>query len=153
MLVTIDDVVSGQVFEPNAGSFVVAFQAFFVRTFEHRGVKVVGVEFQYIYQVFPGIVNGFFFKVVAKAPVAQHFEHGVVIGVVSHLFQVVVFTAHAQALLRVGASARFGIALTENNIFPLVHTSVGKHQSGVVLNNHRCRRHNGMTFRLKEFFV
>ena len=33
----------------------------------------------------------FFLEVVAKRPVAQHLEHGVVVGIVTYFLQVVVF--------------------------------------------------------------
>jgi hypothetical protein len=54
-----------------------------------------------ISEQFPAPFNGFVFKIIAKAPVAQHFEHGVMVGVHPHFFQVVVLAAYAQAFLRV----------------------------------------------------
>ena len=41
---------------------------------------------------FPGPCYGFLFKIIAKRPVTQHLEHGVMIGVVPHLFQVVMLS-------------------------------------------------------------
>ena len=153
MLVAINNVVGRHVLGPILGSLVIAVEAFFLRTLKHRHVQVGRVKVQHVNQILPGIVNGTLLKVVAKAPVAKHLKHGVVVRVMSNFLQVIVLTAHAQALLRVGAAAWLGVALAKDNIFPLVHTSVGKHQSGVVLNHHRSRRHNGVSLRLEKLLV
>ena len=73
-----------------------------------------------------------------------------VVSVVSDLFKVVMLAAHAEALLCVGTAARFGLACAEDDVLPLVHTSVGEHQCWVILDYHRCRRHDGVSFRLKK---
>ena len=107
---------------------------------------------QDIYQIFPRPVDRFFFKVIAERPVAQHLEHGVMVGVESHLFEVVVLAADTQTFLRVGDATVFGGRISQDNIFELVHPRIGKHQCGVVFNHHRCRRHDLVSFRLKECF-
>jgi len=84
---------------PIGSGFVVAFQAFFGAAFEYGGVEVFRIEFQHIDQIFPCPGDGFFLEVVAKRPVAQHLEHGVVVRIVPHFFQVIVLSADAQALL------------------------------------------------------
>ena len=63
------------------------------------------------------------------------------------------FAADAQAFLRVGAAARFGVAGAQDDVLPLVHAGVGKHQRGVVLDDHRCRGHDGVAFRLEKLLV
>ena len=50
-----------------------------------------------------------------------------VVRIVTHFFQVVVFAAHAQAFLRVRHSFILGGVIAQNNIFPLVHAGVRKH--------------------------
>ena len=99
MLVTVDDVVLRQELFPVGSGLVVAAQAFFGAAFEDGSVEIFGIDFQHVHQVFPGPGDGFLLEVVAERPVAQHLEHGVVIRVVSHFFQVVVLSADAQALL------------------------------------------------------
>ena len=136
-------------FSPIACRLVVAHEVFLFRSFEHSDVKVFRVEFQYVYEIFPRHVDSTFLKVVAEAPVAEHFKHGVMVSVVSHLFEVVMLSAHTETLLRVGTPAWFRVACTEYNIFPLVHTSVGEHKRRVVLNNHRSRRYDCMSFRFE----
>ena len=97
--VTVDNVLLGQMSLPVRGSLVVALEPFGSIALEHRSIQAVGIDFEHIDQIFPGPVDGLFLEVVAKRPVAQHLEHGMVIGIETHLFQIVVLAAHAQALL------------------------------------------------------
>ena len=99
MLVAIDDMVGWHVLCPVFGGLFVAGDILFGATFKHRHVEVGGIEVQHVDEVFPCVVDGAFLEVVAKAPVAEHFKHGVVVGVVPHLFQIVVFAAYAQTFL------------------------------------------------------
>ena len=99
VLVAIDDVIGRHVLQPVAFSLVVTLQLLLFRTLEHGDIKVGGVELEHIYKVFPCHVDGALFEVVAKTPVAQHFKHGVVVGVVPHLFQVVVLATYTKAFL------------------------------------------------------
>ena len=79
---------------------------------------------------FPRPVDGFLFEIIAEAPVAEHLEKRVVIGVQADVFQVVVLAAGADALLGVGGAAglvgAFGLA--EENGHELVHAGVGEQQ-------------------------
>ena len=99
VLVAVDDMVGGHVFGPVFCGFVVAGNVLLGAAFEHCHVEVGRVEVKHVDEVFPSVVDGAFLEVVAKAPVAEHFKHGVVVGVVPHLFQIVVFAAYAQAFL------------------------------------------------------
>ena len=137
--------------QPVAGCLVVALQILLLAALEYGYIEVLGVEPQHIHQVFPCHVDGALLEVVAEAPVAEHFEHGVVVGVVPHFLQVVVLAAHAQALLRVGTPAGLRVPEAQDNILPLVHARIGKHQCGVVLDYHRCRGHYLVSFRLEVF--
>ena len=150
LLVTVDDVVFWQVLFPVTSSFVVAVEAVFCATFEYGCVQVFRVQLQYIYQVFPCPSNRFFLEIVAERPVAEHFEHGVVISIVTYFFQVIVLTTYAETLLRVRYSLVFRRGIAQDNILELVHPCIGEHQSRVILNDHWSRRHNLVAFRLKE---
>lgn len=74
---------------PTGSGLVVAGDAFFWAAFKDGDVEVGGIEMENVNEIFPGIVDGFAFEVVAEAPVAQHLEHGVVIGVVPYFLEVV----------------------------------------------------------------
>ena len=86
-------------FFPIGCSLVVALQPFVGRTLEHGGVEMRGVKTQHVHQEFPCPVDGLFLEIVAERPVAEHLEHGVVVGVETDLLQIVVLAAHAQTLL------------------------------------------------------
>ena len=153
VLVAVDDVVFGEVAFPDGSRFVIALQSGGFVAFEDGDVKVLRVDFQYIHQELIGKGDGIFFEIVAKGPVAEHFKHGVVVGVVSHLFEVVVLTAHAQAFLRVGHATAFGFGMSEDDVLELVHPGVGKHQCRVVLDYHRSRGDDEVSVLLKEALI
>ena len=152
VLVTVYDMVSRNVLPPVAGGLVVTRKTFFFRTLKHCYIKVFGVKVQHVYEIFPCVVDGSLLEIVAEAPVTEHFKHGVVVSVMSHLFEIVVLTAHSQTFLRVCAATRVGFTRTENNVFPLVHSCIGEHQRGVVLDDHGRRRYDSVSLRLKKFF-
>ena len=79
-------------------------------------------------------------EVIPKGPVSKHLKHRVVVRIMAHLLEVVVLTAHAQTFLRVGHAAALGFDVAENDVLELVHTGVGEHQRGIVLDHHRGRR-------------
>ena len=130
--------ISGHMLQPIAGSLVVTLQSFSLITFENGYIEILWVEFQHIYQVFPCHIDGTLLEIVTEAPVAKHLEHGVMVGVMTHFFQVVVLTANTETFLGVSPTTWFRIAGSQNNIFPLVHTSIGEHQGWVVFDDHRC---------------
>ncbi len=61
-------------------------------------------------------------------------------------FQVIVFSADAQAFLRVGYTAVLRCGISKYNILELVHTRVGEHQRWIIFDYHWCRRHDLMFF-------
>ena len=97
---------------PVFGGLIVARDILLRRTLEHCHVEILGIQFQHIHQIFPRHVDGAFLKVVAEAPVAKHLEHRVVVGVMTHLLQVVVLTRHTQTFLRIGTTARLRLTGT-----------------------------------------
>ena len=138
VLVAVDDMVGRDMLGPIRRSLIITFQVLFLGTLEYGDVQVGRVEVQYVYKIFPRIVYGSLLEVVAEAPVAEHLEHGVVVGVVPHLLKVVVLAAHAEAFLCVRAAPWLRRPCPEDNVFPLIHTGVSEHQRRVVLDNHRC---------------
>jgi len=144
VLIAIDDVGGGEVACPELGGLVVAAESLGGAAFEHGDIEAFGIEAEFIYEKTVGQLNGFFFEVIAEAPVAEHFEHGVVVGVAPHLFEVVVLAADAQTLLGIADAAAHGNGVAENDVFELIHAGVGEHQSGVVLDDHRGTGHHGV---------
>ena len=84
----------------------------------------------------------------------KHLEKRVVVGVVAHLVQIIVLTAHAQALLSVGDAAVFGHGIPQEVILKGVHSGIDEHQCGIVFVHHGCGCHYFVAFflkKLKEF--
>ena len=150
VLVAQQDVVFGEVFAPGLLRFGVERGAVFRGALEHGGIEEVLVDLIDLGQELPGPVDGLGLEVVAEAPVAEHLEHRVVVGVVSDFFQVVVLAAHAQALLRVGGAQVRGLGVAQEDVLELVHAGVGEHQGGVVLDDHRRGRHDGVALGCEE---
>ena len=99
MFVAIEDMVFRQELFPVRGGFVVPFQSFFGTSFEYGGIQIFRIYLQYIYQIFPCPADSFFLEVISERPVAQHFEHSMVVGIMSHFFQVIVLAAYTQTFL------------------------------------------------------
>ena len=137
MLVSVDDMILGNVLSPIFGCLVVAWNILLGRTLEHCYIEILRIQLEHINQILPSHIDSTLLEVVAETPVAQHLEHGVVVGVVTNLLQVVMLSANTQALLCIRSTTWLGVTCAENNIFPLVHTCVRKHQRWVILNNHR----------------
>ncbi len=107
---------------------------------------------QAVYQKLPCPLYGLFLEVVAERPVAEHLEHGVVIGVVPYLVEVVVLARHAQTFLCIGGTWGETFAVAEEYVFELVHPGVGEHERRVVLYHHRRRGHYLMVFLLEKIY-
>ena len=150
VLVAADDVVFGQELLPVVVSLLIEGHAVLLRAFENRGVHAVGRQFVDAAQQLPRPLDRLLLEVVAVRPVAQHLEHRVVIGVVAHLFEVVVLARHAQALLGIGRTRIFAGRIAQKDVLELVHARIGEHQRGVALHDHRRRRHDHMAFALEE---
>ena len=131
--------VFGYKLSPNIKRFAVAWHVFGFAAFKNRYIKAVFGQFSYFGQKLPRPLYGFFFKIIAKTPVAQHLEHGVVIRIYAHFFEVVVLARHPHTLLRVGNTRGCWRGITQKKVLKLVHTCVVKHQGRVVFYYYGCR--------------
>ncbi len=115
------------------------------------GVEAFGREFPDVDNEFPGPGDGFLFEVVAERPVPEHFEERVVVGVEADVIEVVVFSAGADALLRVGGAAGGVRAfdLAEEDRDELVHARIGEEEVRRV-RQEAGRRHDGVLLRSEE---
>jgi hypothetical protein len=117
----------------------------------HGGPELVFGQLEVHREQFPGVGNGVFFEVIAKAEVAQHFEEGVVACRVAHVFQVVVLAAGTDALLAGGGAAVGALVKAQEHILELVHAGVGEQQRRVVTRHHRRAGHDLVALALEEF--
>ena len=106
--------------------------------FVHRRVEPVRIQAPPFHQQLPSPRNGLGLEVVAKAPVAQHLEEGVMVGVMPHLLQVVVLTGDPQALLGVHGPRVGPLAGSQEDILELIHAGV-REEKGAVSFRHEGR--------------
>src|SRR6266446_5017191 len=78
----------------------------------------------------PGPLDRFTFEVVTEAPVAEHLEKRVVIGVEPDILEVVVFAAGPNAFLRVSNPWRIprGLSFAQKNRDELIHPRIREKQ-------------------------
>ena len=136
---------------PEIVRLLIQFAGVALARFVHRGEETLLWEFPDLGDQFPCPLDGFLLKIITKRPVAEHLEKGVVIGVHSHILEVVVFAPGTDAFLRVGGSARrvWAVLLPKKNWDKLIHPRVGEKEVWRVGHQAR-RRHNGVLFGLKK---
>jgi hypothetical protein len=61
-----------------------------------------------------------------------------------------VFAGNPKALLGISDPVVLGFLMSQKIGFELVHSRIGEHQCGIVLNHHWGRGYNGMGFGLKK---
>src|SRR6266478_7929069 len=100
---------------------------------------------------FPRPIDGLLFEIVAEAPVAEHLEESVVIGVEADVVEVVVLATGADAFLGVGGAGRVvgTLYLAEKDGDELVHAGVGEEEVGRIGHEAR-RRHDGVLLRFEK---
>ena len=94
------------------------------------GVESFGREFPAPNDQLPRPFDRFLLEVIAEAPVAQHLEKGVVVGVEPDVFEVVVLASGADAFLGI-CGARWieaGSLLAEKDRHELVHAGIGEEE-------------------------
>ena len=117
---------------------------------ENGGVQVLLGQAPPLGEQFPGPLDGFLFIIIAKGPVAQHLEKGVVVGRLAYFFQVIVLARDPHALLRINRAGVGPAAQAQENVFELVHAGVGEQQRGVVVRHQRGAGHNSVSLADKE---
>ena len=140
-----------KMFHPNVFGFFIQGQVVISASFKNSGIHAVGRYPHFIVQKFPGPINCLLLEIIAKRPVAQHLEHGMMVRIVANFLQIVMLARHAQTFLCIGNTYRLGRLVAQENIFKLVHPRIGKHQGRIVFYDHRGRIDNGMLFRNKKF--
>ena len=116
----------------------------------NRCVEAFLGELPDIDQKLPRPVYRLFFEVVAKRPVAEHFEKRMVVRIETHVFKVVVFAARAYAFLRVGGAQKRIFFLAQKVGDKLVHPRVCEEQIGRCRHQRR-RRNYRVPLRLEKF--
>ena len=110
--------------------------------FEPGGIKTGGIDLEHIGEQGPRPVDRFFFEVITERPVPEHLKERVVIGVMSDVFEVVVLSSGSNAFLTIDGPCIGPIALSEKDIFELIHASVREQEGGILVRYGRARRHD-----------
>ena len=140
VLVPKEYLLRGEMLHPGLAGLLVEGGPVLGGAFEDRHVEVLRVYLVDFGQELPCEVYRFGLEVVAEAPVAEHLEHRVVVGVVAYLLEVVVLAADAEALLGIRGAGALRSRVSEEYVLELVHARVRKHERRVVLYNHGGRR-------------
>src|SRR5271163_3035549 len=99
---------------------------------------------------FPGVGDGVFFEIVAEGEIAEHLEEGVMAFGEADVFEVVVLAAGADAFLGSGGFVVVAFFEAEEDVFELVHASVGKEEGGVAVGYERGTADAAMAFALEK---
>ena len=126
--VTHQNTVFGNNILPNRKSFSVhaGFIAFV--TLKNSYIKNILVYFIHLSEQFPSPRDGFLFEIISKTPIAQHLEKRMMVCVITHLFQVIVFARNAQTFLGIGNSFAWRLSISDKIFFKWCHSRVDKHQ-------------------------
>ena len=81
----------------------------------------------------PGQADGVFLEIITEGKVAEHFEKGVMARRATHVFQVVVLAAHAQAFLGRDRPGVVPLFLAKKDLLELDHARIGEQESRVIL--------------------
>jgi len=150
LFVAKENLIFRKVFFPQGKRFGINRYAILGVSLKNSSIEAVHRNMEATNQQFPGPINGFFLEIITKRPIPKHFEHGMVVRIVTHLLQVVVLAGYTQALLGISNPGTFYRGIPKENIFELVHPCIGKHEGWIVLHHHRCRRDNLVGFRGKK---
>ena len=122
----------------------------FVVFAEDGDVELVFGEAEILGDEVPGELDGVGFEVVAEGEVAEHFEERVVAAGVADVFEVVVFAAGADALLRGCGAGVVAFFEALEDLLELIHAGVGEEQSGVVGRQKGAAAHEAMAAGVEE---
>ena len=114
-------------FVPVSKRFVIPVKQLSRVAAENRYIKPVFINAINFGKQFPCPFDGFFLEIIAKRPIAKHFEHGVMVSVVAHFLKVVVLTRNPQTLLCVRNSGSLWMNVAKKIFLELVHAGIGKH--------------------------
>ena len=98
-----------------------------------------------------GVGDCLLFEIIAEGKIAEHFEKSVMAIGEADVFEVVMFSAGANAFL----AGRRGFVITlleaEENVLELIHPGVGEKQSGIVGGDERRATHDAVTALFEKF--
>ncbi len=107
---------------------LIKFGRIFLAGAINRSVEARRRKLPTVNEQFPGPGDRFFFEIVTKAPVAEHFEKSVVIGIKPDVIKIVMFASSPNAFLSISDTRWpvWDLFLAQEIGHELVHAGVGK---------------------------
>ena len=139
-----------KILPPYLQSLVVRPQTILRTALADSSVETFRIEPVDLRQQLPGPRNGFLLEIVSETPVAEHLEHGMMVGIMADLLEVIVLSAYPEALLAVRHPRIKYWCIAEKPVLELVHAGIGEHERRVPLHHHRGRGHYSVTLRCEE---
>ena len=90
-------------------------------------------------QELPGVLDGIFLEIVAKAEVAEHFEKGVMPGRVADILEIIVLATGAHAALRRDSTVVGALFASGEDILELDHARVREQEGRIISRDERAR--------------
>ena len=117
---------------------------------ENGGPQALLRQMPHVRQQLPGPRDGFLLVIVAKGPIPQHLEEGMMYWRPADVIQIVVLAAHAHALLRIGHAPRLRLAQGQEDLLELIHAGIGEQQRGIAQRHQRSAGHDRVALAGKE---
>ena len=127
VLVTIKYPLLRQQLCPGIICLLITFQTLLRCSLKDGDIEPILGQPVHLRQQLPSPRDDLLLEVISEGPVPQHLKHGMVVGVVSYGGEVIVLTAHAQALLRVGYPRVLPRSIPQDDVLELIHPRIGKH--------------------------
>src|SRR5205807_3597784 len=96
---------------------------------EDRRIQASRVKLPFLRKELPAPRDRLLLVVITKRPISEHLEERVVVGIPAHLFQIVVFSADADALLRIHGTLVLAPSGPQEDIFELIHPRIREKES------------------------
>mmetsp|Transcript_118021 Transcript_118021/g.252066 ORF Transcript_118021/g.252066 Transcript_118021/m.252066 type:complete len:694 (-) Transcript_118021:302-2383(-) len=105
-------------------------------------IQAAWVQVVDLCQKLPSPSDSLLLEIVTERPISEHLEEGVVVDILAHVLEVVVFASGTDALLRVRCALQLRkgvrrVDLPNKDGLELVHASVDEEKGGIVVRHHR----------------
>mmetsp|Transcript_122309 Transcript_122309/g.191848 ORF Transcript_122309/g.191848 Transcript_122309/m.191848 type:complete len:205 (+) Transcript_122309:2390-3004(+) len=114
-----------------------------------RRIKPCRINLVNIRQQVPRPSNSLLLEIIAERPISKHLEEGMMINILSDIFQVIVLSTGANAFLRIRCTFQLcermlWINLSNKDGLKLIHASIDEQERWIVVRHHRRGFHKSM---------
>ena len=137
--IPVQDSIFRQIQLPILQRLFILLQMILLTSLENRCIQPIFIQTHLFRKELPSVSNRLFLEIITERPITQHLEHRVMIGIMSHLLQIIVLPGNTQTFLGIRHPGCLRTHIPQNYIFKLIHPGIGEHQRGVSLDHHGCR--------------